>query len=170
MPDTPVTDPQVAVGWQGPDELHGGGGFFPDQPAPDYQKSALAAYQSHYSDPVYSSIQSNRGFPDISAQSDVYPIQSGGSDLLAVGTSLASPIAAGLLALMDGALVAAGKPTLGNPKPLFYAHPELFHDVVNGSNFLPGGSSTSEGAWQAAEGWDPATGLGQSGYVVSARV
>ena len=73
----------------------------------------------------------------------------GGSPTFIGGTSAACPVAAGLLSLVNGALLAAGRPPLGLVTPLLYAHPECFEDIVGGANL-----------YAAVEGWDPATGLG----------
>ena len=56
---------------------------------------------------------------------------------------------------------AHGKPSLGFVNPLFYKHPEAFHDVTKGCN---GGKVANackrKLGFPAVPGWDAATGLG----------
>ena len=51
--------------------------------------------------------------------------------------------------------LAKGGAPLGFVNPLFYAHPEAFHDVTLGEN-----KGAGQVGFKAAKGWDPATGLG----------
>ena len=121
----------------------------------DYQKSAIATYFAQH-DPPYpyytfngidlfhkgSSIGANggiynrqgRGQPDVSAN---------GANLLAYnnltlfhfyGTSLSSPIFASILTLINGERSQAGKGPVGFVHPVFYEHPEIFHDITNGKH------------------------------------
>ena len=62
------------------------------------------------------------------------------------GTSLSSPLWAGLVARINQAL---GKP-VGFLQPTLYEMPAAFNDVSTGNN----------GAYSAAPGWDACTGLG----------
>ena len=75
------------------------------------------------------------------------------------GTSIAAPIIAGMVALLNDARLAAGKPPMGLVAPFFYSayeqDPSTFLDIARGSN--PGCGSHG---FAALEGWDPATGLG----------
>ncbi len=103
---------------------------------------------------------SGRGVPDISidAQNPV-AIVVGNSSTGAAGTSVGTPIWAGIAAVADQT---AGS-DLGLLNPALYrlaAGPSaslLFHDIVTGSN-----------GYLAAPGWDPVTGLGSP--IVSALV
>lgn len=54
---------------------------------------------------------------------------------------------------------AVGKGPIGFVNPVFYSHPEIFHDIVNGTH--PG--CGTEG-FSAVKGWDPITGLGTPDY------
>ena len=90
------------------------------------------------------------------------------------GTSLSSPIFAGLMALADQA---AGQPH-GFANPLFYAHPGAFYDVLsvktavarrNFNNSVSGATSdrlrtfddySGSPSQHTGAGWDNVTGLG----------
>jgi tripeptidyl-peptidase I len=76
------------------------------------------------------------------------------------GSSASSAVAASVFALVNAQLAANNKGLIGNPRNAFYtASPSMFRDVVSGNNDLSGA-----GAWPAAPGWDPATGLGTPLY------
>jgi kumamolisin len=70
------------------------------------------------------------------------------------GTSLSSPIWAGVAAIANQARTSIGSPTLGLLGPTIYplalSAPTVFHDVTTGNN----------GAYSAVAGFDLATGLG----------
>jgi len=75
------------------------------------------------------------------------------------GTSGSSPFAMAKLALLSAQERLAGRPRVGFVNPwlyqLYQQHPELFYDVVSGSNDLNG-----VGCCAAAKGFDDTTGLG----------
>ena len=78
-----------------------------------------------------------------------------GETLSVGGTSLSSPIFAGLVTLLNEARIAAGKGPLGFLNPTLYANPDAFHDITIGGN--PGCGTPG---FNATPGWDPVTGLG----------
>lgn len=118
-----------------------------------------------------------RGYPDVSAIGDYFIMFTEGGWYTVGGTSLSSPVWGAVLTLVNEHRLAANKTTVGfvneilvrRPKPLRtrylhgetkltseqYNHPEVFNDVVSGSN--PNCDSTG---FLAAEGWDPVSGLG----------
>lgn len=70
--------------------------------------------------------------------------------------SAATPTAASIIALINDALLAAGKPVLGFLNPWIYSVANgSFTDVTNGSSI---GCNTT--GFPAAEGWDAVTGFG----------
>jgi len=101
-----------------------------------------------------------REVPDVSAEADPVTgnaiiisgtLQAGG------GTSLSSPVWAGLTTLMDEFLKASGAPPIGFANPLFYRlanekslSPSPFHDVTVGGNDF----------YRAGPSYDPVTGVG----------
>lgn len=130
---------------------------------------------------------SGRAVPDVAAiadpqtgmlvgQTQAFPNGNAYDEYRIGGTSLASPIFAGLMALLDQK---AGKPH-GFANPLFYAHPEAFYDVqsvkttVTRRNFVNGVDATNgtvdrlrsfddysgSPTQHTGTGWDNVTGLG----------
>jgi tripeptidyl-peptidase-1 len=147
-----------------------GGGFSNYFDAPDYQKDAVKTYFdtvsldfTGYTDPGtnFSDVGTGvyriggRGYPDVAAIGDRFVIRTQGIWATIGGTSLSAPVWAGLLTLINEERIAAGKSTVGFINPVLYAHPEVFTDIVEGSN--PACNSTG---FLAAKGWDPVTGLG----------
>jgi hypothetical protein len=136
----------------------GGGGLSSVEPEPLWQQAVVP--QSV--DPL-----GTRALPDVSMDSgaaqeyDVFASTLSGSAnspaavgwLRDAGTSAASPIWAGLIAIADQGRALAGAPPLtGNTQtlPALYSLPRTdFHDIVNGNNGDPAGP-----------GYDLATGLG----------
>jgi kumamolisin len=90
-----------------------------------------------------------RGVPDISGDADPesgYVVRVDGSDTVIGGTSAVAPLWAGLIAIINAQ---NGKP-VGFANPTLYKSFSAMNDVTQGNN----------GAFQAATGWDAATGLG----------
>ena len=79
---------------------------------------------------------SGRGFPDVAALGGgknkycIFAQHATG----AYGTSAATPVLATVVAKLNRLRSAAGKSPLGFVNPLFYKHPEAFHDVTHGCN------------------------------------
>ncbi len=74
---------------------------------------------------------------------------------------MATPIASAVLALVNDALIAAGKSTLGFINPwLYHGGYEAFNDILSG--FAAGCNTTS--GFPAAEGWDAVTGYGTPNF------
>jgi tripeptidyl-peptidase I len=136
-----------------------GGGFSNHFARPDYQKRAVERYlENNNYFPQYSGLfnPGGRGYPDIAAQGVNYSIVWNSTIIPVSGTSCASPTAAGVLALVNDALVAAGKPVLGFLNPWLYKKGyAAFNDILSGSS---AGCNTS--GFPAQEGWDAVTGFG----------
>jgi hypothetical protein len=85
------------------------------------------------------------------------------------GTSASTPVMAGIVALLDQSLAAAGKPAAGNINPTLYTLAQtsstIIHDITTGNNIVPCTTGSpdcvggSEG-FPAHVGFDLATGLG----------
>ncbi|MBV8723758.1 MAG: S8/S53 family peptidase [Candidatus Eremiobacteraeota bacterium] len=117
---------------------------------------ALPSWQSGANVPAPpANTPGGRGVPDVSGDADPnsgYQLRVDGSALVAGGTSAVAPLWAALIALMNqkrgtnlgflNAKIYALPGYPNNPGPL--------HDITSGSN----------GAYSAAAGWDPCTGLG----------
>ena len=113
---------------------------------------ALPSYQTGFGVPAPAGTSGGRGVPDVSGDADPntgYNILVDGENAVAGGTSAVAPLWAGLVALLNQQL---GKP-VGFLNPQIYAQAVEaagFHDITEGNN----------GAFSAAKGWDPCTGLG----------
>jgi subtilase family serine protease len=139
------------MAWGDPlDESGGGGGASQFYAAPDYQKSVLNSLGHGL-----------RQVPDVAADADPstgFHIVFGGQDGQVGGTSAATPLWAGTVALVNQDLIKKGLREVGFANPALYwmgqnsstlpAKP--FHDVTTGNNL----------AYDAGAGWDFATGWG----------
>lgn len=79
--------------------------------------------------------RSGRAIPDVSAIGHDVEIIIDGSIEPLDGTSCSSPIFAGVIALINDRLVAAGKSSLGFLNPWLYANPDAFNDITSGQYF-----------------------------------
>jgi uncharacterized protein (TIGR03437 family) len=118
-----------------------------------------------------------RHVPDISmnasADHDGYLVYSQGSDVVFGGTSVPSPIFAGLAALLNQNAIKNGKQNsagLGNVNPTFYSlsqtAPAAFHDITTGDNIVTvtctrqRNCTSGTVGFSAGPGYDQVTGLG----------
>ncbi|RAH49188.1 S53 family peptidase [Aspergillus brunneoviolaceus CBS 621.78] len=158
------------------------GGFSNYFPRAWYQDTAVGTYLDQYlSDETHEYYArytnfSGRGFPDVSAHS-MYPdykVIYDGYFYGSGGTSASCPVFAAIVALLNDARLAAGRPALGFLNPLMYAlrSSAAWRDIevgqANGCNGVnpqtnrrvPGASVIPWAHWNATTGWDPVTGLG----------
>lgn len=151
-----------------------GGGFSNYFRRPSYQKAAVTHYFSHHP-PPYPSYTTNfntwvnstsnitkgvfnrngRGIPDVSALGANFPTILQGDKELLSGSSVATPVWAAIITMINQERTAVGKGPVGFINPVLYQSSEIMRDVKNGSNPNCG----TEG-FKAVEGWDPVTGLG----------
>ena len=135
------------------------GGFSDYWARPDWQKQAVSDYFTTYGHSFPNSSrynQTGRGFPDVAAVGENFPIIVGGREFEVDGTSCSSPTFAALVVVLNDLLLSAGENALGFLNPLIYQHgAEAFNDVTTGNN--PGCSTTG---FYAASFWDPVTGWG----------
>ena len=126
---------------------------------------AIPDWQSGLSMTACGGSGSYRNTPDVAMTGDNVYVVSGGGGTGAGGiggTSCASPLWAGFMALANQQAAAAGQPALGFINPAIYAlaakssYTTAFNDVTNGDNASP----NSPGAFYAVPGYDLATGLG----------
>ncbi|KAF2763111.1 putative alkaline serine protease AorO [Pseudovirgaria hyperparasitica] len=154
-----------------------GGGFSNIYPQPAYQKDAVNTYLTQHTPPykTYSTSGTNnppetvtnggiynvagRGYPDISAVGDNVVIILNGLPTLIGGTSASAPVFAAVVNRINEERIAVGKNTVGFINPALYAHPEVLHDITNGTN--PGCNTQG---FSASKGWDPVSGLGTPNY------
>ncbi|SPQ27063.1 3b4ce87e-23c5-4d6f-9497-59dc2eff6b60 [Thermothielavioides terrestris] len=140
------------------------GGFSIYHAQPVWQRDAVGTYLKGIGQ-TYSQFfnRSGRGIPDISAQSQGFSVCNGGKWSSIGGTSASTPVVAGIVALLNAARKAQGKPPLGFLNPWLYNNSAAFTDITTGAAI--GCASRAEfggdGAWwNATTGWDPVTGLG----------
>jgi uncharacterized protein (TIGR03437 family) len=117
-----------------------------------------------------------RDVPDVafaaSPNHDGYEVYSGGQLAVYGGTSVSTPVFAGMVALLNHSLVSRGilsKPGLGNINPMLYTlartAPSAFHDITQGNNLIPcaggtPGCANGQLGFFAGPGYDQVTGLG----------
>ncbi|KAI9639968.1 hypothetical protein NHQ30_011637 [Ciborinia camelliae] len=134
-----------------------GGGFSRYFPRPAWQDAALKPYLASLPKNITAFFNATgRGFPDIAAQGYHFITIWNGTIVPLDGTSAATPTASAILALVNDALIAAGKPTLGWLNPWLYSKGyAAFTDVTVGSS-----KGCGTDGFPAAVGWDAATGFG----------
>jgi kumamolisin len=112
----------------------------------------LPTWQEGFNVPSPTVQGGGRGVPDVSGDADPntgYNVLVDGDSVVEGGTSAVAPLWAALVARINQQM---GKP-IGFLNPLIYkqaVEASGFHDITQGNN----------GAFSAAEGWDPCTGLG----------
>ncbi len=117
-----------------------------------------------------------RDVPDVafsaSADHDGYEVTSAGVSHIFGGTSVGTPVFAGMVALLNQYLTSNGsqaQPGLGNINPTLYrlaqSTPDIFHDIVTGDNIVACAQGTADCVngflgFSTGPGYDLATGLG----------
>ncbi|EKM58673.1 uncharacterized protein PHACADRAFT_89753 [Phanerochaete carnosa HHB-10118-sp] len=136
------------------------GGFSNYFGTPSYQATAVSSYLSSLGSTDNGKFNtSGRAYPDVAAIGVNVEIVVNGQAETVDGTSCASPIFASTIALINDALIAAGKSPLGFLNPFLYANPGAFNDITSGDN---AGCNTN--GFPAGKGWDPVTGLGTPNF------
>ncbi|KAH0378072.1 tripeptidyl-peptidase 1 precursor, partial [Aureobasidium melanogenum] len=145
-------EPEVAVSRFG-----SGAGFSNYFPMPEYQMNAVDGYLDKIGD-LYAGLYNRfgRGYPDVAAQGNHDIIVWEGNVTTIGGTSASAPTFAAVIALVNDALIAAGKPPLGFLNPWLYRGAfAALTDITEGSSI---GCNTS--GFPAEAGWDAVTGFG----------
>jgi kumamolisin len=124
--------------WGGiPNDGASGGGVSQHFPVPSYQTGILPNGFN------------GCGIPDVAGDADPqtgYQVLVDGVSTIIGGTSAVAPLYAGLVALINEAVGNRA----GFLNPVLYSNPAVCNDIVKGTN----------GAYNAAKGWDATTGLG----------
>jgi tripeptidyl-peptidase-1 len=91
-----------------------GGGFSSVFARPAYQDTAVSGFLSTIP-PTFAGQfnQANRAYPDVAFQGVDYAVIQDDSQAPDIGTSASAPAFAGLIALLNAELAAAGRPALG---------------------------------------------------------
>ncbi|KAH9060339.1 subtilisin-like protein [Lactarius deliciosus] len=134
-----------------------GGGFSDYFKRPLYQEEAVSTFLQDLGNQyqgLYNA--SGRGIPDIAAQAVGLPIFFNGNEQKETGTSIAVPVVAGIISLLNDWLILTGREPLGFLNPWLYGRNfRGLVDITEGSN--PG---CNMDGFSAIAGWDPVTGLG----------
>ncbi|KAF8311048.1 subtilisin-like protein [Clavulina sp. PMI_390] len=148
--------PETAVSFSG-------GGFSDYFPRPAWQDDVVDKYLSTQLKGTYEGLfnVSGRALPDIAAQSVRFAVVYQGQVAHVSGTSASCPAFAGVVALLNDALVSKGEKPLGWLNPWIYSLKDGFNDITTGSN--PGCGTDG---FNATEGWDPVTGFGTPNFPV----
>ena len=144
------------------DQFGSGGGFSRDFPVSAHQANATKTYLATAQNlpPTGSFPPLGRGTADVSTLGEGFQIVENGGVMPTGGTSASAPTFAALISLINERRLAAGKPAMGFLNPWMYANPQIFTDVVVGTNAVGRGTGPIKFGFQCAKGWDPATGLG----------
>jgi subtilase family serine protease len=166
----PASDPLVlAAGGTTLDATWATGTYHGEMAWNEGTDASGGGYSSLFARPYYQDgvarIGATRGVPDVAANADsataMAMVFSGGALQPATGTSAATPLWAGVIALADQQ---AGQ-HLGFVNPAIYAiargpaYHQAFRDVVTGDNSVLWPSGVFTG-YTAGPGWDPVTGWG----------
>jgi tripeptidyl-peptidase-1 len=134
-----------------------GSGFSNYFDRPDYQKNVVKKYIKNLNgtyDGLYN--KNGRAYPDLAAQGLYFAYFWNGTEGTISGTSASTPLTAGIFALVNDALIAAGKPTLGFLNPWLYKKGyKGLTDITKGFSY---GCNTQ--GFPVTKGWDPVTGFG----------
>jgi tripeptidyl-peptidase-1 len=147
------------------------GGFSDFFKRPSYQDKAVPEYLKKLGDKwtgLYN--PEGRGIPDVAAQGQDFRVVDHGYTVPVGGTSASAPVFASVVALLNNARLAAGKPVLGFLNPWIYEQGyQGMNDIVKGGSVGCVGRSIYSGlvtprvphaSWNATSGWDPVTGHG----------
>ena len=153
-------EPEEIVAYNDRNGFVSGGGFSRYFPRPAYQDfhGVVESYLNRLGPGRYRGLynRAGRAYPDVAAQGFQRVMVWNGEKYTVDGTSASGPTFAAVVALVNDALLAEGKPPLGFLNPWLYKVGfESFTDITNGSNK---GCNTS--GFPAIEGWDPASGFG----------
>ncbi|KAF2768362.1 tripeptidyl-peptidase 1 precursor [Teratosphaeria nubilosa] len=138
-----------------------GAGFSNYFGQPSYQSQVVDAYVESLNgtyDGLYN--KSGRAYPDVAAQGNEDALVWDGEIATVGGTSASSPTFAAVVALINDALIAAGKSPLGFMNPWLYKKGyKGLTDITSGSSY---GCNTD--GFPAQAGWDAVTGFGTPNF------
>ncbi|CAK3952267.1 Tripeptidyl-peptidase sed2 [Lecanosticta acicola] len=151
------------------------GGFSDTWARPAYQDQAVTSYLRSIGD-LWKGLYNPQGraFPDVAAQGMSLHVIDRGQEKLIDGTSLAAPIFAGVISLLNAQRIQNGHKPLGFLNPWIYSSGyQGLNDIVVGGSvgcdgtdyFTNGPTPNIPGAgWNATKGWDPVSGFGSPNY------
>jgi hypothetical protein len=146
--------------WNQGNNATSGGGY---GNAPNLVSSAIPPWQAGVPNQANQASTTNRNFPDVALTADdVYVAYSNGLWTISGGTSAASPLWAGFVALVNQQAAANGFAPVGFLNPALYEiglgpnYAKCFHDITTGNN----SNQWSQGQFNAVQGYDLCTGWG----------
>ncbi|UNI15306.1 Tripeptidyl-peptidase I [Purpureocillium takamizusanense] len=163
------------------DVFSSGGGFSNIYTTPRYQSKAVRHYLTKYppSFPSYRTSngrvpqdggvfnRNGRAYPDLSAAGLNGQVIRRGKWVLSGGTSMSAPIIGAIFTLINEDRLTAGKTPIGFVNPVLYQNPDMFNDILVGSQARGGPTDKGcgdNGGFRCQEGWDPVTGMGTPDY------
>jgi len=135
-----------------------GGGFSEYFPRPRYQEKIVKNYLGSFVKDQFKGLYNpaGRAYPDVSAIGMNLTTIWDGKLKPTGGTSASTPVVASIFALVNDALITAGRPPLGFLNPWLYAGGyKAFNDVQSGSAV-----GCDMDGFEASTGWDAVTGFG----------
>ncbi|KAL6703083.1 hypothetical protein ACN47E_010220 [Coniothyrium glycines] len=134
-----------------------GSGFSNYFSRPSYQDKVVPAYVRALGD-QYAGLYNSEGraYPDLAAQGLYFAYFWNLTEGVISGTSASSPLTAGIFSLVNDALIADGKSTLGFLNPWLYKRGyKGLTDIKKGFSY-----GCNVQGFPVTEGWDPVTGFG----------
>jgi len=160
-----------------------GGGFSYKSSRSKHQDAAVVAYFDKISEAsmpppsffLHDGWKNNRALPDVAALGiGVYMVIGGSDKQAASGASVATPIVAGLVTLLNDARLNEGLPPMGPIGPFLYGLTGGFQDITVGDNRCFETPTWQHGmsindtccsyGFVSAPGYDPVTGLGSPNF------
>ncbi|KAH7014444.1 tripeptidyl-peptidase 1 [Microdochium trichocladiopsis] len=168
-----VTTVGATAAYGGP-ASYSSGGFSNYFARPAWQQDAVQGYLDLMADGTVAQPNttwfnsSGRGYPDLSLLGNDYLVVWRGFAQPLKGTSASTPVVASMVALLNDLRLAQGKPVLGFLNPRLYAaaasvsnNTAAFIDVLDGRINGCASAEHAEPGFEAAAGWDAASGLGE---------
>ncbi len=151
-----------------------GGGFSYRQAQPKWQRDVVEAYLARGTYPSMKFNHGGRGYPDVSVFGHLFQVVQAGDTQVVDGTSASAPAFAGMLTLIRDAALQQG----ANHSGFGFLNPVLYEGAVKGStvykDIVSGDNSCQQeccsSGYEAAPGWDPATGLGSVNFIALASL
>jgi len=144
---------------------------------PAYQITAVSNYLTNGPNlpPLSLFNSTGGGYPDVAVMGHKYITVLNATFSGADGTSASAPVFAGMITLINGARISAGKKSIGFLNQLIYGLAlstlGAFNDITSGENNCCAGDPTQQPppvccqyGFTAAPGWDPLTGWGSINF------
>jgi tripeptidyl-peptidase-1 len=147
---------------QATDQFGSGGGFSRIITQPSWQNAAVTSFYAEETKLPPSTMygKGGRATPDVAALGEGFQVIMNGNPEAVGGTSASTPLFAGIVALLNQARQAAGKPSMGYLNPWIYQNSALFTDITVGNDRISRSGTSVPDGFDCVKGWDPVTGFG----------